>query len=97
MSLALAEHLDTQDLIAGNYVLEISSPGIARELSSDRDFTSFKGFAIIVTTSTLDQNKTEWRGRLQGRDADTLHLNQKGKVITIPRSSIIKVELENNS
>ena len=44
MSRALEEALDAQDIIPDAYVLEVSSPGIASKLSSDRDFESFKGF-----------------------------------------------------
>jgi ribosome maturation factor RimP len=97
MSLALGEKLEERETIATAYILEVSSPGVSKELISDRDFISFKGFSVVATTSTPEQNRTEWRGRLQGRDADAVHLNQKGKAIAIPRSSIIKVELEDNS
>ena len=37
----LGEALEAAALLPGAYVLEISSPGIAEQLSSDRDFTSF--------------------------------------------------------
>jgi ribosome maturation factor RimP len=89
--------LEEKETIATAYVLEVSSPGVSKELISDRDFISFKGFSVVAITSTPEQHRIEWRGRLQGRDADTVHLNQKGKAITIPRSSIIKGELEDNS
>jgi ribosome maturation factor RimP len=97
MSLALGEKLEEKETIATAYVLEVSSPGVSKELISDRDFISFKGFSVVVITSTPEQNRIEWRGRLQGRDANSVYLNQKGKAITVLRSSIIKVELEDNS
>ncbi len=50
MSRALETTLDSREMIPGAYVLEISSPGIARQLTTDREFNSFKGFAVIVTT-----------------------------------------------
>jgi ribosome maturation factor RimP len=38
MSQALAAVLDTTDLMPDAYVLEVSSPGISPQLSTDRDF-----------------------------------------------------------
>ena len=36
--------LDEKDLIAGNYLLEVSSPGIDRILKKDKDFRRFAGW-----------------------------------------------------
>jgi len=91
MSRALDEILDESELIPGNYVLEISSPGISRQLTTDREFISFKGFTVLVTT--LPPESKIWRGNLQGRDQEGVYLNQKGKAITIPRDQIAKVQL----
>lgn len=94
MSRSLEAQLDVTELIPGSYVLEISSPGISRQLASERDFTVFKGFDVLVTTDIAFENHKEWRGKLQGRDEQTLYLNQKGRVIAIPRQIITKVQLE---
>jgi len=91
MSKALEEELDGQELMPGSYILEISSPGVPTELTTDKEFSSFKGFDVIV--STVDK---ELRGKLQGRDEDAVYLNQKGKAITIPRDSVKKVQLNQN-
>jgi ribosome maturation factor RimP len=91
MSRALEEILDSSELIPGAYVLEISSPGISRQLTTDREFISFKGFVVLVTS--LPPESQEWRGNLQGRDQETVYLNQRGKVIAIPRDKIAKVQL----
>ncbi len=94
MSRALEELLDNSDLIPSSYVLEISSPGISRQLTTDREFISFKGFSVIVKTFAPYLEQKEWRGKLQGRDEDKVYLNQKGKVVAIPREKIAKVQLE---
>lgn len=91
MSKALDEHLDGLELIPGSYVLEISSPGVPTELTTDKEFSSFKGFEVIVYTP-----EKEWRGRLQGRDEEAVYLNQKGKGVAIPRQTISKVQLNQN-
>lgn len=93
MSRALEATLDEANIIADAYVLEISSPGISRQLTSDREFISFKGFAVIVTTSEPFDGQQEWTGQLIRRDENFVYLNQKGRAIAIPRSLISKVQL----
>ena len=93
MSRILEEKLDLAAIIPGNYVLEISSPGISGTLTTERDFTAFKGFTVTVKTLSSYKNKQEWKGRLQKRDETTIHINQKGKAIAIPRELVATVEL----
>ena len=93
MSRALEMTLDATDVIPDRYVLEVSSPGVSQFLTSDRDFISFKGFPVIVSTSEPHHNHQEWRGKLIRRDETTLYLNQKGRSINIPRALVIKVQL----
>ena len=38
-------------------------------------------------------NKKEWRGKLQKRDSETIYLNCKGKIVSIPRSLVVQVQL----
>ncbi|MEL6927758.1 MAG: ribosome maturation factor RimP [Cyanobacteria bacterium J06600_6] len=94
MSRILEEKLDLTEIIPGAYVLEISSPGISRTLTTDREFTAFKGFAVSIKTFAPYKNKKQWTGRLQNRDETTVHINDKGKAIAIPRDLVAKVQLE---
>ena len=94
MSRVLEASLDTADIIPDAYVLEVSSPGISRQLITDREFISFKGFAVTVSTSEPYEGQQEWTGQLIKRDETALYLNQKGRAIAIPRSLIAKVQLE---
>lgn len=97
MSLALEATLDTTEIIPGSYVLEVSSPGISRTLTTDRDFISFKGFSVIVKTFTPYKERKEWQGKLQGRDEQAVYINQKGKALAIPRHLIAKVQLDDTN
>ena len=94
MSRALEAQLDVAEIIPDSYVLEISSPGISRTLNTDREFISFKGFAVIVKTFAPYKEKKEWHGKLQSRDEQAVYINQKGKVIAIPRNLVAKVQLD---
>ena len=94
MSRALEATLDTADIIPDAYVLEISSPGISRQLITDREFISFKGFTVVVNTSQPYEGQQEWTGQLIKRDEDAVYLNQKGRTVAIPRLLITRVQLE---
>ena len=74
-------------------MLEISSPGISRLLSSDREFITFKGFPVTIKAAEPQERIKEWKGLLVGRDETTVYLNQKGRQVKIPRPQIAKVEL----
>ncbi|HEY9649308.1 MAG TPA: ribosome maturation factor RimP [Coleofasciculaceae cyanobacterium] len=94
MSRALEEQLDAMDIIPDTYVLEISSPGISRQLHTDREFISFKGFSVIVQASEPYEGHKEWRGQLIRRDDTGVYLNQKGRAIAIPRPIVTRVQLD---
>ncbi|BCL36857.1 ribosome maturation factor RimP [Nostoc sp. MS1] len=93
MSRALEAALDATDIIPDAYVLEVSSPGISRQLVTDREFISFKGFPVIVSTSPPHEGQQEWIGQLIRRDETKVYINQKGRVTEIPRSLITRVLL----
>ncbi|MBD2019620.1 ribosome maturation factor RimP [Leptolyngbya sp. FACHB-36] len=94
MSHALESTLDAAGIIPDAYVLEVSSPGISRELATDREFVSFKGFPVIVTLAEPYTGQQEWIGQLIGRDEAAIHLSQKGRMITLPRELVAKVQLD---
>lgn len=59
-------------------------------LSVDRDFRSFKGFDVQVTTSGATSNETNRVfGTLLGRDATHVKISIKGKVCACLASSYI--------
>ncbi len=94
MSHAIEEQLDAANIIPEAYLLEISSPGISKFLDNDRDFIAFKGFSVTVNTSEPYKGKNNWTGQLVSRDQTTVYINQKGRQVTIPRSLISTVELQ---
>ena len=97
MSRILEAQLDADEIIPSAYVLEVSSPGIARILTSDRDFVSFKGFSVIVNTVEPYKKRSQWQGTLQGRDEDAVYINQKGRKTAIPRDLVDTVEFDEES
>ena len=96
MSRALEAALDATEVIPFAYSLEVSSPGTSRQLTTDREFNAFGGFAVQVTTNQPLDSKTEWQGQLIRRDDTTIYLSQKGRTIQIPRELVSKVSLDDN-
>ncbi len=94
MSRALETSLDAAEVFPDAYVLEVSSPGISRQLVTDREFISFKGFPVIISTSPPYDGQQEWTGQLIRRDETAVYLNQKGRVVEIQRSLITRVQLD---
>jgi ribosome maturation factor RimP len=97
MSRALEAMLDSLDAIPEAYVLEVSSPGISRTLTTDREFIAFKGFAVQVETDRPFEGRQKWLGQLVGRDETTLHLSRKGRLVAIPRSWVTQVKLDDRA
>lgn len=89
----LGEALDAEEVLQAPYVLEVSSPGIAEELRSDRDFVSFRGFPVEVTKLDADGLPTTRSGLLLGRDENGVQLNVRGRSVRIPRGDVLRVRL----
>ena len=89
----LSAYIDAQDeddsLPA--FLLEVSSPGLSATLTTDLDFTAFKGFPVVATTTEPFKSKTRWEGTLVGRDEEFLSLNLKGRSQRIPIGIIDEV------
>ena len=95
MSRALEEALEAaEQSMPDAYILEVSSPGVSDVLSSDRDFTSFRGFPVTVTTQEPYNGRSQWEGNLVGRDDTTIKLNLRGRAIAIPRALVTEVLLQ---
>ncbi len=96
MSVALEARLDEADLVEGNYVLEVSSPGVPDILTTERDFTVFKGFPVDVSMDPPHKGRTQWIGSLVGRDEDWVFITQKGRKIKLPRANVQQVVLRSS-
>lgn len=98
MSRCLEALLDVEDPIKSSYVLEVSSPGLDRPLTSRRDFERNVGKLARVVTSREVDGATFFVGRIVdvGDDWIRLTLEAKGgsRDIFIPLSAVSKARLE---
>jgi len=68
LSRALSAVLEEEDPITDDYVLEVSSPGIARPLTRREDFARFAGHEVRVELSNLCNGRKRFKGLLIGLD-----------------------------
>ena len=85
--------IDTSNLLNCRYVLEISSQGVSDELTSSRDFKTFKGFPVKVELNHKISNTKILSGLLYEKSKDYLAINIKGKIKKIPFIEVFKVSL----
>lgn len=63
-------------------------------LTTEREFKSFKGFDVIVTTCEPFKDKRDpIRGKLVGRDVHETKINVKGRIVRIPNFLVAEVRL----
>ncbi|MEL6277747.1 MAG: ribosome maturation factor RimP [Pseudomonadota bacterium] len=70
LSRTVSAVLDVEDPIDGEYVLEVSSPGIDRPLTRAEDFDRYKGFEARVETHDMIEGRKRWRGTLIGSSGE---------------------------
>ena len=73
ISRAVSAVLDVEDPIAGEYVLEVSSPGIDRPLTRLKDFETWEGYEARLETAESIDGRKRFKGVLQGvQDGEVL-------------------------
>ncbi|MBO8234487.1 ribosome maturation factor RimP [Prochlorococcus marinus XMU1419] len=93
LNVPASNEIENSNLINCSYVLEISSQGVSDELTSERDFKTFKGFPVNVE---LNQKKSKIKflnGLLYEKSKDYLAINIKGKIKKIPFEEVLRVSL----
>ena len=76
--------LDVEDPIAGDYNLEVSSPGLDRKLVKHEHFDRFAGSNIRLKLRRPIEGKRKYRGILLGREDDEIVIRDDADDIRIP-------------
>ena len=94
VSRKMEETLDADDLIPTAYLLEVSSPGLERELYSADDFKRFAGQKVKVKLVSPVNGQKVFVARIQGVDGSDVILADKGQgEIRFPYSDVVKANL----
>ena len=87
--------LDAEDLIQAEYILEVSSPGLERELYSLKDFERFAGSLARVKTKTPVNGQKNFRGRiLKIEDEEIFFEDKTSGDVSFPYDAVLKANLE---
>ena len=88
-----SEEIEKSNLLNCSYVLEISSQGVSDELTSNRDFKTFKGFPVNVELNQKNSKIKFLNGLLYEKTKDYLAINIKGKIKKIPFDEVLEISL----
>ena len=76
--------LDVEDPIGGEYMLEVSSPGVERRLFKLDHYDRSKGEQVKVQLHAPFEGQRKFRGLLKGIDNDEVVLEVDGEEILFP-------------
>lgn len=79
LSRAISEVMDAADPISGEYVLEVSSPGVDRPLTRLKDFDAYEGYEARIELDRLAENRKRFRGVLAGVEGDQVAIDLEGE------------------
>ncbi len=95
LSRALSAVLDVEDPIPGAYTLEVSSPGIDRPLTREKDYTRWAGHVARVETTEPIEGRRRFKGTLLGLSDGVVRLRlDDGKEAGVPLSAVSRAKLE---
>jgi ribosome maturation factor RimP len=89
------EVLDELDPIPDSYVLEISSPGLARPLRKARDFERFAGETIQLTTKAKE-GRRKFTGELLGLEDGSVRISCDGETFSIAFDEVKSAKIKPN-
>jgi ribosome maturation factor RimP len=93
VSREVAALLDVEDPIPGNYVLEVSSPGLDRPLFTLAQFDQFKGSVVQVTLFAPASGRRKFKGQILGTTEDQVRIDQDGTEVMLEFGNIAKARL----
>lgn len=93
LSRELGDLLDVAGVIPESYDLEVSSPGLDRELRKDREFQWAMGKEVRAWVREAVDGRTEWSGRLVAAGPDAITLSSESGPVRLPRALLDRVRL----
>src|SRR5258707_9372763 len=82
LSRAISEVMDAADPISGEYVLEVSSPGVDRPLTRLADFATYEGHQARLELDRLAEGRKRFKGVLAGVEDTNVAVDLEGEAET---------------
>lgn len=79
LSRAISKYLEEADPLEGEYILEVSSPGIDRPLTRLKDFETWQGYEARIELDRLAEGRKRFRGTLAGIEDDLVAVDLEGE------------------
>ena len=79
LSRTLSSAMEVEDPIHDPYVLEVSSPGLDRPLTSLEDFETYKGFLARLELDRFVEGRKRFRGQIAGYEGDNIEIDLDGE------------------
>jgi ribosome maturation factor RimP len=95
LSRAISEVMDAADPIDGDYLLEVSSPGIDRPLTRLKDYQTYEGYEARLELDRLADGRKRFKGELAGIEDGNVAINLEGEEETalVPFAWITEAKL----
>ena len=79
LSRNFSQVLDAADPISGEYVLEVSSPGVDRPLTRLKDYQTYEGLEARVELDRLVEGRKRFKGQIAGVEDQNVGINLEGE------------------
>jgi len=96
LSRAVSEVLDAADPIKGEYLLEVSTPGIDRPLTRLKDFDLYDGYEVRMELDRIAEGRKRFRGQLAGIEGENVGINleeEPDTTVYVPFGWIVDAKL----
>jgi ribosome maturation factor RimP len=85
--------LDEKNIIDGDYVLEVFSPGLDRPLTKQKDFLRCLNKEAVFFLNDLVNGKLQWQGLISKVDEHSVFIQNGGQILEVPLIKINKAQL----
>jgi ribosome maturation factor RimP len=88
VSHAVSALLDVEDPVAGEYSLEVSSPGLDRKLTKVEHFQRFEGETVKVSMRFPIEGRRRFRGKLLSSNDENIVVEVDGESHSLPLATL---------
>ena len=93
-SKAIEKLLDEKDPIEQAYILEVSSPGLDRQLKKDKEFVKYAGSLVDVKLYKAVDGSKEFQGTLKGLEGNIITIeDENGNELSFDRKDTAVIKL----